>query len=179
MATLSNKADEALSLRVAAATADLPSIVGRPDARRLNVLIVDPEEEFQRALVRQVRELGHIATALTSCSDAWAMMQTVTFDVVIIDLETPAISALELARRVRGQRDDAMLIATSHNVTRKNRMGVQLARSNGFARVIHKGATPRSFAREVQVGLADAAGKPARPRGAVLKMVAEADAAEA
>lgn len=162
--------------RAAAAMARLPAEAGSLNGRRLNILIIDPEEDFQRAIVQQVRLLGHIATALSNCTDAWMMMQSVHFDLVILDLETPAISALELARRARAQQDGVTIIATSHNVSARNRLGQQLARSNGIAQVIHKGVPTKSFVLEVQdcLEMAATSSPPAKQTEPTI-LVAEAD----
>ncbi len=139
--------------RVEAATANISGVTESVDGRRLHVLVVDPETEFRRAIVDHVQDLGHIASAFSNCTDAWAALQSVTFDVLIIDLETPAISALELARRAQKLHAAPVLLATSHNLTPRKRMGRHLARANGFYQIICKSAPEDNFRNEMKVSV--------------------------
>jgi CheY-like chemotaxis protein len=158
--------------RIEAARANLSDISDGSAGRLLHVLIVDPETEFRRAIVEHVQELGHIATAFSNCSDAWNVLQSVSFDVMIIDLETPAVSALELARRSQKLQAAPVLIATSHNLTPKKRMGRHLAKANGFYQIICKSMSQRSFLNDVKVSVMSVE-RMGTPRGQ-LRLVSEA-----
>lgn len=126
--------------RAKAATASLPDI-RQSNGRRLVVLVVDPDPEFRRQVQQEVGALGHFATVFTNCTDAWAAMQDMQFDVLIIDLDTPAITATELARRASQLPSLPAMIATSHNITDRNRIGMDLCRRSGFQSVVSKNAS--------------------------------------
>ncbi|OYQ26153.1 hypothetical protein CHU93_12210 [Sandarakinorhabdus cyanobacteriorum] len=119
----------------------------------LTVLVVDGDPAYRRNIVEQLQGQGHIVSAFSNCTDAWTALQSTRFDAAIVDLETPAITALELARRIDGMAGGPRLIATSPNLTRHSRMGRALCRDNGFRDVISKDAGRRNFNYKLKASL--------------------------
>ncbi len=125
--------------------------LGRP----LAILIVDPDAELRASAASRLQQMGHVVTSLSNCTDAWQMLQSRTFDLVVVDLETPAITALELARRIRQLDRAPGIIAASDNLNERSAMGADLARQNGFAAVVSKVKSRRTYERRLRKLVAD------------------------
>ncbi|OSZ72380.1 hypothetical protein CAP39_03285 [Sphingomonas sp. IBVSS1] len=119
----------------------------------LTILVVDGDPAYRHNIVEQLQGQGHIVSAFSNCTDAWTALQSTRFDAAVIDLETPAITALELARRIDGMAGGPRLIATSPNLTSHSRMGRALCRDNGFSVVISKDAGRRNFNYKLKASL--------------------------
>lgn len=156
--------------RASTAMADLPDAVGL-GGRRLSVLVVDPDQDFQRLIQTEIHQRGHIATIFSNCTDAWAAMQVMPFDVVIVDLDTPAITATELARRASQTPSSPALIATSHNITDRNKIGRHLCMQSGFGSVLPKATSIKSFRSSLIESLDELSG----PKTASLTLVSGAE----
>lgn len=131
-------------------------------SERLSIMVVDPDPIVRQAIARQVAALGHDVSIFSNCNQAWEVLQAVRFDAVLVNLETPAITALELARRVSSLTPSTELIATSANIDSRSRLGSDLCRQNGFSNVVSKAVAQRTFQRSLQLALA-ALGRSARP----------------
>lgn len=137
-------------------TASLVADLAAPGHGHLNVLLVDPDPAYRRSIINQLEDAGHSVTAFSNCNDAWTLLQTVQFDAVILDLETPAMTAMELARRIDGMPQSPAIIATSPNLTSQSRIGRALCRDNGFRDVISKDAGKRNFNHKLKQSLRNA-----------------------
>jgi CheY-like chemotaxis protein len=131
--------------RPATAQSAGPAALVAMPRQRLHVLVVEQDPDVSRTIVGELQSQGHIATALSNCTDAWTVMQTVQFDLLIMDVETPAITPMELARRVTEAGFGTHMIATSDNIGIGNRRGQSLCQRNGFSAVISKAVPRRKF----------------------------------
>lgn len=127
----------------------------RSSWRPLAILIVDPDPELRASAASRLQQMGHVVTSLSNCTDAWQLLQVRPFDVVIVDLETPAITAVELARRIRQLDPAPGIIAASDNLGERSAMCEDLARKNGFADVVPKGKSRRTYERRLRKLVAD------------------------
>jgi len=69
--------------------------------RKSNVLVVDDEELYRRALERILSRAGHAVTMARDASDALAILSKQPMDVVLVDVKMPGINGLELVRQIR------------------------------------------------------------------------------
>jgi CheY-like chemotaxis protein len=135
--------------RVEAAIAGLPELAGIT----LHILVVDPDPAFRDAIERRLHHLGHRVTLSSNCNDGWDMAQAAQFDAVIIDVETPAITALELARRITAMPQSPAMIGTSPNASAAGRLTQNLLRDSGFQALISKDQPVRSFGMKLTTAL--------------------------
>jgi two-component system, OmpR family, phosphate regulon response regulator OmpR len=71
-------------------------------ADRLHLLVVDDDTRLRALLGRYLGEQGHIVTTAASAADARALMRTLAFDLLVLDVMMPGQNGLELARDLRG-----------------------------------------------------------------------------
>jgi DNA-binding NtrC family response regulator len=69
--------------------------------RRSNVLIVDDEELYRRALERILVRCGHAARSAHDGNEAMRIVTSEPIDLVLCDVRMPGISGLELVRQIR------------------------------------------------------------------------------
>ncbi len=106
--------------------------------RPLRILLVDADYLYRTTLSAKLVEEGHIVSSLSNCHDAWLLAQQVTFDLTLIDLEVPAMTSMELVRRIRKQDEKARIIATSPNMTQRSVRVNHLCEANGIVKVFGK-----------------------------------------
>ena len=85
-------------------------------AGALNVLIVDDRDDVLSALSDITRRLGHTCQAVNSSAAAHRLLDSVHYDVALIDLEMPGQDGLALATEIRqgsGPNRESMLILIS------------------------------------------------------------------
>ena len=82
----------------------------------LNVLVVDDLSDVREALSDVTRRLGHACSAVGSAAEARPLLDSTTFDTVLIDLEMPDTDGRALAAEIRqggGPNAASMLILIS------------------------------------------------------------------
>ncbi len=67
----------------------------------VRILLVDDEEEIRRLLTRRLTRRGYAVTTVTDGSQALAMLEQGTFNLVILDYMMPGMNGLELAAQCR------------------------------------------------------------------------------
>jgi two-component system phosphate regulon response regulator OmpR len=72
-------------------------------ADRLHLLVVDDDTRLRALLGRYLGEQGHIVTTAASAADARALMRTLAFDLLVLDVMMPGQDGLEFARDLRGE----------------------------------------------------------------------------
>lgn len=65
------------------------------------ILIVDDDAEFRSHLIEVLREEGYETDSVSSAKDALAKNQTVTYDVVLLDLMMPGMSGSDALMEIR------------------------------------------------------------------------------
>lgn len=82
------------------------------DANMLRVCVVEDENRLRTLLVREIAAMGHAALGYPSAEEAWGKIQR-GVDVVLLDLNLPGMSGMELLERIRTeQREVAVVILT-------------------------------------------------------------------
>lgn len=108
--------------------------------QKLRILVVDADSWFSSRISLKLVEEGHSVTALSNCYDAWLQARSDNFDLLLIDIEVPAMTGLELVRRVKSKDNVGLIVATSPNVTTRSARASTMLRSHGIAHLLGKEA---------------------------------------
>ena len=73
------------------------------------VLVVDDSATVRRLLQRLLNQDGYAVTPVDSGAAAWARLQDEWFDLVVTDIDMPAMGGIELIERLRRRRDLARI----------------------------------------------------------------------
>ena len=74
-----------------------------------SLLVVDDNEANRDALSRRLRLRGYVVSVAADGAEALALVETQTLDLVLLDVEMPGISGLEVLSRIRAHRSDTEL----------------------------------------------------------------------
>ena len=98
------------------------SLVSSTKPRKL--LLAEDEEPVSRIVTALLRREGHTVVLATDGHNAWQQLSAkpTEFDAVIMDLNMPGLSGLELARRARALPYDRPLVVMSGRVTEDERL---------------------------------------------------------
>jgi DNA-binding NtrC family response regulator len=95
------------------------------------VLIVDDEEEFVETIVKRLNDRGLKATGVTSGRQALDVMQTLDFDVVILDVKMPGMDGIETLREMKKRKPlTEVIMLTGHGSVESGIQGLQLGAYN-------------------------------------------------
>lgn len=84
---------------------------------KARVLVVDDERIICATIAKYLNKIGYDAMAVTSGSEALAIMEEFRPDVVIIDYKMPGLNGLDTIRKIRETRfDGCIVIATASEV---------------------------------------------------------------
>lgn len=97
----------------------------------MNVLLIDDEPLARSRLRRLLTELPETAQAVVDeaadAAEAWAMLRAQRFDVLLLDIQMPGSSGMELARRLAGDpgmHHPAIVFVTAHEEHALDAFGV-------------------------------------------------------
>lgn len=82
------------------------------------VLVVDDDAVSNRAILATLQRINLTAYAFQDPVEAFESLQTVRYDLVLLDIEMPGVSGIEFCRRVRGlppYRKIPIVFVTSHS----------------------------------------------------------------
>jgi diguanylate cyclase (GGDEF)-like protein/PAS domain S-box-containing protein len=74
-----------------------------------SLLVVDDNEANRDALSRRLRHRGYVVSVAADGSQALALIETLTFDLILLDVEMPGMSGLEVLSRIRAHHSDTEL----------------------------------------------------------------------
>jgi two-component system phosphate regulon response regulator OmpR len=80
-----------------------------------HLLLVDDDRRIRDLLSRYLREQGYRISTAESAAAARAAMQTLAFDLIVLDLMMPGESGLEFARALRAGSDVPILMLTARS----------------------------------------------------------------
>jgi len=84
------------------APAAKPPVELRPKIARANILLVEDDELVAKTVVSVLKRLGHDVMHQANGNEAWQHLSTQpAYDLLLLDLDLPGISGLEIARRAR------------------------------------------------------------------------------
>ncbi len=115
----------------------------KPSAPR-RLMLVEDEEAIARVVCRLLEREGHAVTVVSNGLQAWEALAAhpEAFHGVIMDLNMPGISGLELARRARALPFEGPLVIMSGRVTEEDRAELEHLRIDAF---LEKPFTVESF----------------------------------
>src|SRR3954451_17934818 len=82
-------------------------------ANFLNLLIVDDERSIREACREVAHSLGFSAQVADSAEQAYRMLDYQAFDTVLLDLRLPGAGGLDVLRRIRERRPEAVVIVVT------------------------------------------------------------------
>jgi DNA-binding NtrC family response regulator len=82
-------------------------------ANFLNLLIVDDERSIREACREVAQSLGFSVYVADSAEHAYRLLETQTFDAVLLDLRLPGAGGLEALRRIKERRPEAVVIVVT------------------------------------------------------------------
>jgi len=87
---------------------------------KASVLIVDDDAGLRRALADRMRFWGHAVTAAADGAEALEAVRTKGFDLILLDLNMPGISGLDLLRQLGSDGSEAdRVVLTAHGSVEK------------------------------------------------------------
>jgi len=88
------------------------------------VLIVDDEKDFLEIMAERMGARGMEVSTATSAEDALKMVQTESYDAVIIDFLMPEMDGFSALKMFKESRPDLSVILLTANVTEEKRIEV-------------------------------------------------------
>src|SRR5712691_12690779 len=82
-------------------------------ANFLNLLIVDDERSIREACREVAQSLGYTAYVADSAEHAYRLLDTQSFDAVLLDLRLPGAGGLDVLRRIKERRPEAVVIVVT------------------------------------------------------------------
>ncbi|MFE2755118.1 response regulator [Actinosynnema sp. NPDC059335] len=79
----------------------------------LSVLLVEDDEHIRQALGLALDDEGFAVSGVMSGEEALDLLETATFDVVLLDLMLPGVDGLEVCRTLRARGDLPIIIVTA------------------------------------------------------------------
>lgn len=90
------------------------------DGRTARVLVVDDDVVLLRNLTLWLKAGGYDVQAANSGAEALQLVEQMSFDVAIIDLQMPGMSGLELLPKLKAQAADLIVFVLTGNATMEN-----------------------------------------------------------
>jgi len=88
--------------------------------------VVDDDERLRALLTRYLSSNGFRVSAAADAADARALMKSIAFDCLILDVMMPGESGLDLAKSVRGQSRIPILMLTARGDAQDRIAGLEL-----------------------------------------------------
>lgn len=109
-----------------------PAVLGR--SRPASILIVDDNEPNILILQKMLERLGYLPVATSDGKQAFSLVTSRKFDVILMDIMMPEINGLELTRAIRNSESSnhPTIIAVTADVTTENRDACFLAGVDDF-----------------------------------------------
>jgi two-component system phosphate regulon response regulator OmpR len=130
-----------------------------------HVLVVDDDERLRELLQRYLTSNGFRITAAANAGDARALMKSIAFDLLIVDVMMPGESGLDLTRAVRNGSQVPILMLTARGDPEERIAGLE----HGADDYLPKPFEPRELLLRVGALLRRAA-PPARAAHAEVRM---------
>lgn len=117
------------------AAEDGPSGPALPDLAHLSVLMAEDNVTNQLVAGQMLRTMGALVTVASDGAEALAALDRDRFDLLLVDIEMPRVSGLEVIRRVRAMPDDRAglpVIALTAYAMREHRERIGAAGADGL-----------------------------------------------
>lgn len=90
-----------------------------------HVLVIDDDRRLRQLLQRYLMEQGFLVSTAASAADAEAKLQSLAFDVMVVDVMMPGEDGRSFTRRMRRQAGVPMLMLTAMNETEDRIAGLE------------------------------------------------------
>ncbi len=81
------------------------------------ILIVDDEKEFLEVMAERMTTRGMLVKTADSALEALKLVESETFDAIILDLQMPAIDGLETLKAIKQKRPEMQVILLTGHAT--------------------------------------------------------------
>jgi two-component system, OmpR family, phosphate regulon response regulator OmpR len=78
-----------------------------------HILVVDDDLRLREVLKRYLMKSGFLVTAAESAEDAWGKLESLSFDLLVLDVMMPGQSGLELTEKLRRTSQVPILLLTA------------------------------------------------------------------
>ncbi|NNU15456.1 response regulator [Parvularcula sp. ZS-1/3] len=111
-----------------------------------HILVIDDDERIRQLLARYLRENGFLASAVESADKADALMKTISFDALVIDVMMPGEDGLSMTRRVRAGSAVPIILLTARGEPQDRIAGLE----SGASDYLPKPFEPRELVLRLQ-----------------------------
>ena len=120
-----------------------------------HLLVVDDDERLRALLQRYLSTNGFRVSAAANAAEARALMKSIAFDLLIVDVMMPGETGLELTKSVRAQSQVPILMLTARGEaedriagprTRRRRLSAQAVRAARAGPALQRAVAPRGAA---------------------------------
>ena len=127
----------------------------RSTSTSANILLVEDDELVAKTVIAALRRMGHQVTHHANGNDAWQHLSShPTYDLLLLDLDLPGISGIEIARRARAIRYTGHILIASGRLSEAEIQALDALRIDGK---LQKPFTSQALGAAIQTCLA---GKP-------------------
>lgn len=100
----------------------------------IKVLVAEDQLTNQQVLKQQLTMLGVDSTFANNGAQAWQILQSDHFDMLLSDIQMPLLNGLELAKKIRSSKkyDELIIIAVTANIMKDNIEACYACGMNGF-----------------------------------------------
>jgi two-component system phosphate regulon response regulator OmpR len=130
-----------------------------------HILVIDDDERLRTLLQKYLSQHGFRVTAASGAEDARALMRSMAFDLLIVDVMMPGESGLDLTRSVRAQSQVPILMLTARGEAEHRISGLEHGADDYLpkpfeprelvlrcAGLLRRAAPPAQAHREVKMG---------------------------
>ena len=114
--------------RIHVRVAPHPHLRCKGDNTGMRILFAEDEPTIREFVTRGLEEAGYAVDAVSDGDEAWLAVQTVDYDVVILDVSMPGVDGFEVCRRIRAraQPGPGILFLTARDATADRVAGLDL-----------------------------------------------------
>lgn len=125
-----------------------------------HILVVDDDNRLRELLQSYLSRNGFAVTAAESAAAARRQLESMAFDLIVLDVMMPGETGLEFARSLRGTRNDVPILMLTAMGEASDRIGGLEAGADDY---LPKPFEPRELLLRIQTILRRAAAQPPRP----------------
>ena len=128
-----------------------PPVEIRPTKTSANILLVEDDELVAKTVLTALRRMGHQVTHQTNGNEAWDHLRShPAYDLLLLDLDLPGISGIEIARRARAMHYSGRVLIASGRLSESEIHELDTLQVDGK---IQKPFTPQDLSSAIQACL--------------------------